>query len=124
MLNHNVRFTEEPAICYTSALPDGTYDVWLRKGIHADTVIDENGDGIVEYIADEEAYARTSKPFTILPGDPGYDDAYAAVAAWEPGNPGEKPDELKVLREKVDKLAASNEMLTECIMEMSEIIYA
>lgn len=124
MLNLNVRFTEEPAFLVMSALPDGRYDVWLRHGIGSETKSDENGEACVEYYAEREAYARLDEPFTLAPGDPDYDNAFERVAAWEPDKPGEAPDEMKVLRDKVDKLTSSNEMLTECILEMSAILYA
>lgn len=124
MLNYNVRFTEEPALCLTSALPDGTYDVWLRKNIGSEIKTDDNGDEYTEYYAEQEAYARMDEPFTLLPGDPGYNQAYEAVAAWEPSRSGDGGDELALLKQRVDSLAASNDMLAECILEMSEIIYA
>ena len=124
MLNLNVRFTELPADCLTTPLPNGKYDVWMRKGIGAEIKTDDNGDTYTEYHAEEEAYAQFDAPLDVLPGDPGYEAAYRAAVAWMPGqHEDEKPGELEVLRQRVDQLTAANDMLTECVLEMSAIIY-
>ena len=124
MLNTNVRFMEEPAICLASALPDGKYDIWLRKGIGSEIKTDEEGNTFTEYYADVEAYGRFDSPLNILPGDPGYDEAFDTVAAWLPGvEDSDKPDEMEFLRQQVEQLTEANDMLTECVLEMSAMIY-
>lgn len=124
MLNYNVRFMEMPADCMTAPLPNGKYDVWMRKGIGTEIKTTEDGDTYTEYYAEEEAYAQFDAPLDVLPGDPGYEAAYSAAVAWVPGqHEDETPGELEVLMQRVDQLTAANDMLTECVLEMSAIIY-
>ena len=114
MLNTNVRYNEAPAAINVNILPDGSHDVWMRMGI---------GNEREEYYAEQEAYARLTGDVQkyLLPDD--FDAAFDEIASWRSFKPGELPDEMQVLREKVEALSSSNDMLTECILEMSAVIY-
>ena len=56
------------------------------------------------------------------------------IAGWKIGEkpdedgyvpePEEQPDGAPTLRERVMELEAQNQMLTRCLMEMSQIVYA
>lgn len=124
MLNQFVQYNNEPEAVVTMELPDGTVDVWLRKGVNSVQQADEDGGTYTAYQANEEAYGRFQAD-DVPNAAEDFDAAFDVVAAWQPPAPPDaKNDPLNELRAQVSSLAAQNALLTECILEMSETVYA
>lgn len=124
MLNQFVQYNNEPEAVAVMELPDGSVDVWLRKGVNSVQQTDEGGGTYTAYQADEEAYGRFQAD-QVPDAAEDFDAAFEVVAAWQPPTPPDaKLDPLNDLRAQVSNLAAQNALLTECILEMSEAVYA
>lgn len=96
----------------------------------ADGIISSNGADI--YLLTEKETGEDLPVVEIV--EIGEEDYLALKEEIDAGNsveqPGEQDDEvnihktrLKRLEEEVEELRAANEMLTECLLEMSEIVY-
>lgn len=101
-----VYYCEQPEPILYMPLPDGGADVWIRKNIEAAT---DNDEWI--WRADE-VYLRTD--MTLEKVTENFEDLFRALAEEV-----EKP----APEERITALENENKMLTDCILEMSAIIY-
>lgn len=133
MLNTDVHFDRPPEAVVVMLLPDGKADIWIHKGIDSAEKT-EDGKTYTDHFAAEEAYARMA-----FDGGPeeiaeNIDEWFDEVAAWQPpapANPAPQEAEIAALKtqlgeiaSKVGSLEQQGEVLTECILEMSEQVYA
>lgn len=86
-------------------LPNGQADVWLRRNIQQE----ESDDGV--FWSADEKYIRTG--LTLDEVNAQFDALFDA----EPVTP-------LTDSERIAQLEQQNAMLTECLLEMSEIVYA
>lgn len=86
-------------------LPNGQADVWLRRNIQQ-----EESDEGVFWSADEK-YIRTG--LTLDEVNAQFDALFDA-----------EPETPLTDSERIAQLEQQNAMLTECLLEMSEIVYA
>lgn len=86
-------------------LPNGQADVWLRRNIHQE----ESDEGI--FWSADEKYIRTG--LTLDEVNAQFDALFDA-----------EPETPLTDSERIAQLEQQNAMLTECLLEMSEIVYA
>lgn len=98
---NTTQFTEMPQAIQYMPLPNGYADVWLRTNIRSDA----DADGTAVWLADE-MYLRTELSLTEV------QQQFDALV-----------QKAKPLDEQVAALVEANNMLTECILEMSELLY-
>ena len=99
-----VNYDSKPETVQYMTLPNGQADVWLRRNIQQ-----EESDEGVFWSADEK-YIRTD--LTLDEVNAQFDALFDA----EPVTP-------LTDSERIAQLEAQNAMLTECLLEMSEIVY-
>ena len=100
-----VNYDSKPETVQYMKLPNGQADVWLRRNIQQ-----EESDEGVFWSADEK-YIRTG--LTLDEVNAQFDALFDA----EPKTP-------LTDSERIAQLEQQNAMLTECLLEMSEIVYA
>ena len=100
-----VNYDSKPETGQYRKLPNRQADVWLRRNIHQ-----EESDEGVFWSADEK-YIRTG--LTLDEVNAQFDALFDA----EPVTP-------LTDSERIAQLEQQNAMLTECLLEMSEIVYA
>ena len=100
-----VNYDSKPETVQYMNLPNGQADVWLRRNIQQ-----EESDEGVFWSADEK-YIRTG--LTLDDVNAQFDALFDA----EPVTP-------LTDSERIAQLEQQNAMLTECLLEMSEIVYA
>ena len=100
-----VNYDSKPETVQYMKLPNGLADVWLRRNIQQ-----EESDEGVFWSADEK-YIRTG--LTLDEVNAQFDALFDA----EPVTP-------LTDSERIAQLEQQNAMLTECLLEMSEIVYA
>lgn len=96
----------------------GIADVWLRKNIHETQRTEENGESTTACVADEVYFMYEYTDTLEAEITAGFDEW------WEYGK---KWTQEKQLTETEKQLKAANErieMLEECLLEMSEAVYA
>lgn len=81
---------------------DGVIGVYCEDGFH---LCDEDPADYDRVICLEESLVLTSRAEDTEPG----------------GDP--EPDEIELLKQQIEDLKAQNEMLTECIFEIADILY-
>lgn len=86
-------------------LPNGQADVWLRRNIQQE----ESDEGI--FWSADEKYIRTG--MTLDEVNAQFDALFDA-----------EPETPLTDSERIAQLEQQNAMLTECLLEMSEIVYA
>lgn len=99
-----VNYDSKPEAVLYMKLPNGLADVWLRRNVHQE----ESDDGI-SWSADEK-YIRTS--LTLDEVNEQFDALFDA-----------EPEKVLTEAERIAQLEQQNAMLTECLLEMSEIVY-
>jgi len=108
MLNYDVHYTAIPNDSDCMELPEGKYDVWMRKNIKQEQKKDEQGKKYIDYSADE-AYARLDAKPEITPEN--YDEMYNFVAVWTDGHSDDHGDDkerdatIMQIRADVDYIA-------------------
>ena len=100
-----VNYDSKPETVQYMKLPNGLADVWLRRNIQQE----ECDDGV--FWSADEKYIRTG--LTIDEVNAQFDALFDA----EPVTP-------LTDSERIAQLEQQNAMLTECLLEMSEIVYA
>ena len=99
-----VNYDSKPETVQYMKLPNGQADVWLRRNIQQ-----EESDEGVFWSADEK-YIRTG--LTLDEVNAQFDALFDA-----------EPETPLTDSERITQLEQQNEMLTECLLEMSEIVY-
>ena len=79
MVNYEVHYTAIPNDSDIMELPDGKYDVWMRKNIQQEQKKDDQGKKYTDYTADE-AYARLDVKPEINADN--FDEMYDFIAIW------------------------------------------
>lgn len=98
--------------------PGSGTDIWLRRSITGPlTEESEEGFSNVFYEA-EEAFLRTEESVSAEDVEVDFDGYWERALAYDPDKPA--PTD----KERIAQLEAQNAMLTECLLEMSEIVYA
>ena len=100
-----VNYDSKPGTVQYMKLPNGQADVWLRRNIQQ-----EESDEGVFWSADEK-YIRTG--LTLDEVNAQFDALFDA-----------EPETPLTDSERIAQLEQQNAMLTECLLEMSEIVYA
>lgn len=100
-----VNYDSKPETVQYMKLPNGHADVWLRRNIQQE----ENDEGV--FWSADEKYIRTG--LTLDEVNAQFDALFDA----EPETPLTDP-------ERIAQLEQQNEVLIECLLEMSEIVYA
>ena len=107
----------QPQTVTLERLPDGTALLWLRKGIRQTTPQDETAPGwecslvTVHLTATQAAQETEESVQTNF-------DAWWDYTPPSPDTSGPTP------AERLAALEAENEMLTSCILELSQIVYS
>ena len=99
-----VNYDSKPETVQYMKLPNGKADVWLRKNIQQE----ENDEGV--FWSADEKYIRTG--LTLDEVNAQFDALFDA----EPVTP-------LTDSERIAQLEQQNAMLTDCLLEMSEIVY-
>lgn len=99
-----VNYDSKPETVQYMKLPNGLADVWLRRNIQQ-----EECDDCVFWSA-EEKYIRSGLTFDEVNAQ------FDALFDAEPETP-------LTDSERIARLEQQNAMLTECLLEMSEIVY-
>lgn len=99
-----VNYDYKPETVQYMKLPNGQADVWLRRNIQQ-----EESDEGVFWSADEK-YTRTG--LTLDEVNAQFDALFDA-----------EPETPLTDSERIAQLEQQNAMLTECLLEMSEIVY-
>lgn len=100
-----VNYDSKPETVQYMKLPNGLADVWLRRNIQQE----ECDDGV--FWSAEEKYIRTG--LTLDEVNAQFDALFDA-----------EPETPLTDSERIAQLEQQNAMLTECLLEMSEIVYA
>ena len=98
-------------------LPDGTALLWLRKNIRQAQLQDESAPGwecdlVVVQLDAEQAAQVTAE------------SAQADFDAWWEYEPPAQDTSGPTPAERLAALEAENEMLTSCILELSQVVYS
>lgn len=133
---YTVLYDSKPDAVMYCLLKDGTADVWLRRNIRETETAADAGEDITAAAGRgweaEEVYFRTS--LTEEAVEQQFDHLYESEAAREPdASPDNEELRERALQagEKMAELAEqirwqgeTISMLEECLMEMSELVYA
>lgn len=96
----------------------GIADVWLRKNISETQYTNENGESITAYTADE-VY------FTHAYSDTLADELTASFDEWwDYGKKWTHEEQLSETQRQLKEANERMEMLEECLLEMSMMVYA
>ena len=96
---------------------DGGTDIWLRKNMKGPlTEQSEEGFSDVYYEA-EEAFLRVEETVSAEDVEAAFDSYWGKAADYDPHVP------MPTDKERIAQLEEQNTMLTECLLEMSEIVY-
>lgn len=99
-----VNYDSKPEAVLYMKLPNGLADVWLRRNVQQ-----EESEDCVSWSADEK-YIRTG--LTLDEVNEQFDALFDA-----------EPEKVLTEAERIAQLEQQNAMLTECLLEMSEIVY-
>ena len=119
-----VQYTNRPNQLDVIELPDGNFDIWCRKNI-SEKVMEEGESKQTVYEVEEEAYgfATPQQKHDIVDGHE-FDAIFNIVATWIPDHPEvHNIDPVEQLEKQVETLNQQNAMLTDCILELSTIVY-
>ncbi len=98
--------------------PGSGTDIWLRRNITG-PLTEESEEGFTNaYYEAEEAFLRTTEPISAEKIEADFDGFWSRAAAYDPHLPPSSD------KERIAQLERQNAMLTECLLEMSEIVYA
>lgn len=112
-----VRCSEPLSPVRTARRTDGGTDIWLRKNIKG-PLTEESEEGFSNaFYEAEEAFLRTEDAVSMEDVEADFDGYWQRAAAYAPNRP--TPTE----KERIAQLEKQNELLTECLLEMSEIVY-
>lgn len=107
MINYRATFSSYPDSYMCIPLPDGDFDVWIRKNIYREEYDDADSDATsVIYVCDE-AYARLDIEPVIT--DENFDEVFEFVKEWSNTNKEESDKEnyniLMQIRADLDYIA-------------------
>ena len=106
-----------PPVVTLECLPDGTALLWLRKNIRQTDPQDESAPGwecdLVVVRLDAEQAAQVTA-----------ESVQADFDAWWEYEPPAPDTPSPTTPERLAALEAENEMLTSCILELSQIVYS
>lgn len=112
-----VRCSEPLSPVRTAQRADGGTDIWIRKNIKG-PLTEESEEGFSNaFYEAEEAFLRTGKAVSVADVEADFDGYWALAVTYSPNEPS--PTD----KERIAQLEAQNAMLTECLLEMSEIVY-
>ena len=106
----------QPQAVTLERLPDGTALLWLRKDIRQTTPQDETAPGWECGLVTVHLTASQAAQETVESVQANFD------AWWEYEPPAPQPEPTQA--ERLAALESENEMLTSCILEMSQILYS
>lgn len=92
-------------------------DVWLRKNIQGPLTDTVEGLDCTYYTADE-AFIRLDDAVSVEAVEADFESYWQRAEAYDPHAPAQTQED------RIAALEKENAMLTECLLEMSEIVYA
>lgn len=113
----NVRSSEPLQPVKVVQRPESGTDIWLRRSITG-PLTEESEEGFTNaYYEAEEAFLRTSELVSDEEVEADFDGFWRRAATYDPNLPPVSD------KERIAQLEEQNAMLTECLLEMSEIVY-
>lgn len=105
---------------------DGGADVWLRKNIKGPLTEMDSVEGLsCTYYEADEAFIRLAYSVSEEEVQAVFDSYWEQAAEYDPHMPPlTERERIKRLEEQQVSLQEQSTMLTECLLEMSEIVYA
>lgn len=112
-----VRSSEPLSPVRTIARAGGGTDIWLRKNIRGPLTEQSGEDFSSPFYEAEEAFLRAEGTVSAEDVEAAFDNYWDKAAEYDPHVP------MPTDKERIAQLEEQNTMLTECLLEMSEIVY-
>lgn len=98
---------------------EGIADIYLNKNIKSGKIVDETGKTKTVYTAEQAYFIHTANDTLEQDINADFDKWFDFAATWTPG----QDTDTRTDAEKIADLNETVDMLTECILEMSQEIY-